>query len=471
LEPDALEVKDAPSHIECMAVKCAVCSSYSLGEEGCQQVAVEDAPAEEGGLPHLLAVAADGCAKAVRRKVAGTKDTSAPVISRFAAAAHKRLEEHEASGEPQDKDTLHEHCTSTLTCANASSYKHRLFATLTTMSLVCRHCVPLYNGMCHSSRHETFMPFRMLFSDLLKMYIISVLMYDNGCRLSKSFNETFGGLLGDNLPLLLIGWLHALGHTECCRLLFSGQFHGGIGRTVGESTETLWSKFLNWAITSKMSKSRRHDFLESVMERISNGMASRMPEMLFDSWALVCSKRATGETKVDALLAEASALGFSRERLDSETAAWVAVAKTKPDSADADRPWQATLAKCLILADYGISPETHLAVALNHGCGGARKTAAARALAKSAANKIEAKEGIHAFNRAAWEPDGECFAAGAAQLAACLVNEAQEMVCVGIEILRLAKEADAAAPSRGNDKCGACLFALPCPPCAAATTR
>jgi hypothetical protein len=73
LEPDALEVKDAPSHIECMAVKCAVCSSYSRGEEGCQQVAVDDLPAEEGDLPHLLSVTADGCAKAVRRKVAGSE--------------------------------------------------------------------------------------------------------------------------------------------------------------------------------------------------------------------------------------------------------------------------------------------------------------------------------------------------------------------------------------------------------------
>lgn len=450
---DQLSVPGAPSAASDPLLNCAVCSSAGDCEAGCPRLSVEDVPAappadalaggsrQRGWLAWVFALCCDACAKATRFRLAGRSDNSTPTMHMYAGAANDKVQAAEAPGMPQDKDTLQDDCTASLTCANDRAYKRIWLDVNVMMAFVCRHGVPVRGAVCYSNRPETFLPYRILLEYLLMQYIIMFIMFDNGCRLSVSFIAQFAEGMGANLPIMLVGWMHARGHIERCRLQFSGLYHRLLGRTVGETTETFWAKFLNWEITRKMSRARRHDFLECVIKRIADDIEARMPEMLFSSWTVVHKKLAVCKAKVATILGEAASLNVDQAELERCTLEYVAQHK-KPGGGTAGLPWEAELVKQYELAKVGVAPETALSRALIHGTGSLYNSAAARKRAESLIVKIESGSGrsIDVFSRDSWMAEhGE---PATAALTASLLEEAKENVCVHSHAVTIAQEVE-----------------------------
>jgi hypothetical protein len=473
---DQLEVPGAPSATTDPLLNCAVCSSCGDCEPGCPRLSVKDEPAAppevlaggsapSGWLARVLALCCDGCAKATRFRLAGRSDNSKPALNLYAGAANEEVQKAEAPGAPQDEETLQDHCTATLTCANDRASKRSWLDVVVMMAFVCRHGMPVRGAVCYSNRPETFLPYRILLKFLLAHYIIMFIMFDNGCRLGVSFMQQFADGLGGNVPLMLVGWMHARGHVERCRLRFSGLYHKLLGRTVGETTETLWSKFLNWEITRKMSRARRHDFLECVLKRIADGMEERMPEMLFSSWAGVHKKLAVCRKKVADIEAEAESLNMSVAELTAGTLEYVQA--QRDGGATSGLIWEAELVKQYTLAKVGVSPETPLSLALTHGTGTAYSTAAARKRAEKLIMKIERPRTIDVFSRDTWlATEG---ARATAALTASLLQDAKDNVYVRLYALTIAKEIDndragCVAPAECRRRCAASAHVAPhCP--------
>jgi hypothetical protein len=415
---DQLDVPGAPSATTDPLIDCAACSCFGDCEPGCPRLSVKDElaapPADahaDGSAPRrwlawVLALCCDACAKATRYMLAGRSDNNEPVLKFYAGEANDAVQKAEAPGMPQDKDTLQDHCTALLSCANDRTCKQPWLDVHVMMAFVCRHGLAVRGAVCYSNRPETFLPYRILLNYILMHYIIQFILFDNGCRLSVSFLAEFSEGLGANLPLMLVGWMHARGHIERCRLKFSGLYHQLLGCTVGETTETLWSKFLNWEITRKMSRARRHDFLECVLKRIADDMSERMPEMLFSSWVVVHKKLAECKAKTAGILTEAASLNLSRAELTTSTQKYVQ--ERLDGNGTGGLIWEAELVKQYTLAKVGISPESPLSCALTHGTGSLYTTADARKRAEKLIMKIERPRTIDVFSRDSWLATNGC---------------------------------------------------------------
>lgn len=464
MEPAKLGVPGAPDPRKQPSAHCPVCAPN--GEP--------DSPAPGGlaappGKALVYGCCMDACAKCIHYTAAGRGDTTEPALHLFAGDANDKVVASEAPGAPLPPrlEVEAECCDSVLRCANASAAKAKDLDVKNVFCACCRHGVVLCGSVAYSNRAETFYPYHLILAYILSLIFTPYILFDNNCRFSIGFRKAFS-FLGAHMPEMFVGWMHAMGHTESCRLKFSGLFQTGLGRTVGETMETVWSKFRNWGVTSKMTRADLHDFLETVLYNINMDIRSRFPEMLFKSWCVLLDKLEAGTTKLAAIVRSAAACGVTEAQLAAGAAQFAA--STMAGTTAVPEPNDVLLVRQLILARVGISPETALVLALIHGRGLAPKSEEARRKAATAAESLMFACHVDAYDMdGEWSPTGAKYLAAAETLAASLLRQAQDSVDDALLMLKSART------TNGRDGCvPPCIFCcirarftrLPSPLCA-----
>jgi len=424
------------------ALYCPVCCGAPEVLGGCPKLG-PTCP-QVPGKTSMFSSSGNGCAKARRLKGAGRGDTSRPALAFFQGDAHDRLRQHEDN---PNRENLAD-AAETESCPNARKYakthaaKSALYDEQNLFGCVCGHGFPLLGCFASSRLPETFDPTIMLFQSLLGMHVVSVLAFDNMCRLKPSLSKCAAAELLAGRTRLIVGWMHANSHVERCRLQASGVFCKDIGRTVGEGTETLWSKFQNWLITETMSAPHRHDFLELVLLRISKDMHDRFPHILMESWrGLLARLERTSAERVE-LLAQAAALQPPMSQDDLVTAGKAFKASITAPRALQWSP-EAELARMLILARAGEERETALHKALfANSSSPVVRTDAGRKRAQEEAVKLQTHLGILDYELQAgqlWAPGGPKRVAAEAALGAKLLEIAENALLGRLQIIDAAR--------------------------------
>ena len=158
---------------------------------------------------------------------------------------------------PQDDAIAHAEqgtlpaCTTALSCNRASSSSKRAEMEFTgQVAVVCSHIFPglgLAVGMTTPEQHIFY---DMVLTDALKrMSHLGVIFLDLMCR----YHVRFTGLVRELIERgvvreeardirLLLPWMHGFDHDMDCQIKFSGLYAEGVGRRVGEQTESWWAK-------------------------------------------------------------------------------------------------------------------------------------------------------------------------------------------------------------------------------------
>lgn len=215
-------------------------------------------------------------------------------------------------------------CDTNITCARISAAKLGLFDVACIICAFCRHGSPVLGSLVHSSRPETFLPYRLIISWLLEGRVLGAFIFDNGavrtviglfgirvssflfrvlpsvsgfllfpdgsdtkfstpaCRLMPSALERFGAAC----PAMAVPYFHAAGHNLPCQYTNGAVFTDGIARNGGgEGSEGAWAKAKTALKPSAtMGLSHRHDAHEFGFYRIATDIQGRTDAVLFSLW-------------------------------------------------------------------------------------------------------------------------------------------------------------------------------------------
>ena len=141
-------------------------------------------------------------------------------------------------------------CTTALSCNRENSYNTRAELDICGLvSVVCTHGFPALGctiAMTAAENHSYYdAAFEHLFrskSTVRQVYLDLMCRYKGRLRRLLERLVAGGYITPECLDVkLLIPWMHAFDHDLTCQLKFSGLYAEGVGRRVGEQTESLWS--------------------------------------------------------------------------------------------------------------------------------------------------------------------------------------------------------------------------------------
>ena len=109
--------------------------------------------------------------------------------------------------------------------------------------------------------------------------------------------------------IIVVGWLHSMGHSQRCQLEHGALYRHGTARTIGEQMEPMWQK-LSPMIPSlrRMTADRRKDAFSIALQQLNDEQEKGLPALLLQKIQLADSKKAALGKATRSLLL--SAAGF-----------------------------------------------------------------------------------------------------------------------------------------------------------------
>ena len=240
---------------------------------------------------------------------AGSKQKSIPpsTNSYFGGPAKSILDKHEtnelgkesralaesaAEREQEEEDgRIYAACTSALSC-------NREFSTGTradlqyhgAVAVVCTHIIPVERCAIAMPAPEQHMYYTAAFKELFtKRPDVRYVYLDIMCRYHRQFYIMLQelvdlGVAPSNIVQdvkALLPWMHAFDHDLSCQLVFSGLYQTGVGRRVGEQTESWWSLVKSFAKKARYMAPRNWwDGFNRLYKLLSTQKQRDFPQMM-----------------------------------------------------------------------------------------------------------------------------------------------------------------------------------------------
>ena len=206
---------------------------------------------------------------------AGSKQKKIPHSTNtfFGHPAESILEKHEANElgresrslaesaaereEAEEDGRIYAACTSALSCNREVSSNSRADLQYHgAVAVVCAHVIPAERCAIAMPGPEQHIFYTAAFKELYtKRPDVCEAYLDVMCRYHLQFYNMLQelvdlGVLPRNVVQdvkALLPWMHAFDHDLSCQLKFSGLYQAGVGRRVGEQTESWWSLVKSFA--------------------------------------------------------------------------------------------------------------------------------------------------------------------------------------------------------------------------------